>query len=295
MVHARGRGLDRRGGRLRDRILRPRPVEPTRAGHVPAVRGNAGIRSRGGECVDLLGAVGAHGDDLARARRGRTSRATGGSERDSLVRRHDTSRLRRHPVCVRSRCFRGRRRIVRRDPERRALVLGRPRVGDLRVGGGRIRCEGRGGTAACVVAARASGGAESRVGADVGGDGHARYLRGRARRRRPTGRRSALVGSAGAGARGSFGPVRDLARARRARRQGLARLLDHRECRADARGRRYRDAAHRGTRTGVGGRRARGGAPLRLQSRTVQGPAFPGGRFRGPRDRDRAISINSAV
>ena len=54
-------------------------ARPVGAGHVSAVRGDAGAGARGGEHLDVPVAVGADGDDVAGARRGRAPRTASGT------------------------------------------------------------------------------------------------------------------------------------------------------------------------------------------------------------------------
>ena len=111
---------DRRGVGVRDRVLRSCAERSGGAVHVSAVRGDAGAGSRGGEHVDVPRVVGADGDDVAGARRGRASRPARGTAGDGLVRRDDPARVRRDSARVRSARGGCGWRDVRGDAARRA-------------------------------------------------------------------------------------------------------------------------------------------------------------------------------
>ena len=107
----------------------------------------------------------------------------------------------------------------------------------------RLRVEGRPRAPSCLVAARASRGAQPRVGADVGGDDHAGHLRTAARDARPARRRARVVGRAAARDRFRIRTARGVLRADRARPETAACVLHRRERRHHHHRRRRRPAA----------------------------------------------------
>ena len=142
-----------------------------------------------------------------------------------------------------------------------------------RAGAARRRIEGRTGAAPRLAAARASGGAEPRLGADERRHDQGRDLRLRAHRVRPRWTAGLVVGGAGAHHRRHHGGDRRAARADAARSQARARLQHDRECRPRLRRPRARARLRVERLSGRGGAGADRGAVPCVQPRAVQEPA----------------------
>ena len=179
---------------------------------------------------------------------------------------------------------RPRRRLRLRGDARRASVRDARRAG-AGPGADRRRLQGRSGAAACLAAARASGGAEPRLGADERRHDQGRGLRLRAHRLRPARRAGLVVEHRGAGARRHHRGDGRALRADAARPQAAARLSHGREHRHHLHRARPR-ARLQGARHGAGGGAGadRGAAP-RVQPFAVQEPAVLRRRRGAHRDR----------
>ena len=167
---------------------------------------------------------------------------------------------------------RPRRRLrLRRDPRRASVRRHRGAGADPRAD--RRRLEGRPRAAACLAAARASGGAEPRLGADERRDDQGRRLRLRAHRVRPARPAGLVVEHGRARARRHHRGDGRALRADAARPQAAARLSHGREHRHHLHRARPR-ARLQGPRHGVGGGARAHRRPLpRVQPFGVQEPA----------------------